>query len=60
MTKGRITRDEGHGKSPYNMLKKTWKNPFEFTSETFISTGVVPSDEAIADMCDAKEKGEEN
>ena len=42
------------------MLKETWKNPFEFTSETLccISAGVIPSDEAIADMCDAKEKVE--
>ena len=42
------------------MLKETWKNPFEFTSETLccISAGVIPSDEAIADMCNAKEKGE--
>ena len=60
MTKGRITRDERDVKSLYNMLMETWKNPFEFTSEIMccISTGVIPSDEASADMCDAKGKGE--
>ena len=42
------------------MLTEIWKNSFEFTSETLccISTGVTPSDEAIADIRDAKEKGE--
>ena len=42
------------------MLEETWKNPFECTYETLccISTSFMPSDEAIADMCDAKEKGE--
>ena len=60
MIKGRITRDERDVKSLYNMLMETWKNPFEFTSEMLrcISTGVIPSDEASADMCDAKGKGE--
>ena len=60
MTKGRITRDEIDVKSLYNMLKETWKNPFEFISETLccISTGVIPSDEAIADIYNAKGKGE--
>ena len=40
------------------MLKETCKNPLQFTLETFccISTGVIPSDDAIAGMCDAKEK----
>ena len=60
MTKRRITRDERDIKSLYNMLKETWKNPFELSSETLccISTGVVPSDEAIADMCEARDKGQ--
>ena len=57
-TKGRITRDERDVKSLYNMLKETSKNPFQLISETLccISTGVIPSDEAIADKCNAKEK----
>ena len=42
------------------MLGETWKNSFELTSEMLccISTGVIPSDEAFADMCNAKEKRE--
>ena len=53
MTHTKITRDEKDAKLLYNILKETWKNPFEFTSETLccISTGVIPSNEAIADMC---------
>ena len=40
------------------MLKETWKNSFEYTSETLccISTGVIPSDEAIPDIGDAKKR----
>ena len=39
------SHDERDVKSLYDMLKETWKNPFEFTSETLccISTGVIPS-----------------
>ena len=47
-----------HFKLLYNMSKETWKNPFEFTSEALhcISTGVIPSYEAIANINNAKEK----
>lgn len=60
MTQGRIAKDEKDVVSLVNMLKETWKNPFELSSETLccISTGVIPSDEAIQDMCKAREKGE--
>ena len=60
MTKERITQDERDVTLLHNMFKETWKNPFEFTSETLccISTGVIPSDEDITDMYNAKEKGE--
>ena len=34
MTKERITQDERDVTLLHNMFKETWKNPFEFTSET--------------------------
>ena len=61
MTTARKQKDEEDVQSLANMLRETWKNPFVGNNDglSSISTGAVPSPDAIRDMCHAREKGED-
>ena len=60
LTKPRISRDEKVVNSLCTMMAETWMNPFEMSGEELcsISTGVIPTPEAVRDMCQAREIGE--